>query len=154
MNFLENLLNLPGVIIDHCIEQEEEIVLDIRINAQDSICPHCQTSTRKLNQNRPVLIRDLSISGRIVYLRLPRRQFYCPHCNHYFTEQLSFLDQERHYTRRYEEFIYQQVKQSSIEQVSRNEQLSTDRVSGIFKRIFEQRQAKKKPRGFGQKRLA
>ncbi|WP_445300887.1 transposase family protein [Microcoleus sp. BR0-C5] len=37
-----------------------------------------------MNQNRPVLIRDLSIFGQPVYLQVPRRQFYCRTCQKYF----------------------------------------------------------------------
>ncbi|MEG4577075.1 transposase family protein [Microcoleus sp. N3A4] len=30
-----------------------------------------------MHQNRPILVRDLSVFGRPVYLKIPRRQFYC-----------------------------------------------------------------------------
>ncbi|WP_245555458.1 transposase family protein [Baaleninema simplex] len=31
----------------------------------------------ELNQTRTVRVRDLPISGQLVYLQIPRRQFYC-----------------------------------------------------------------------------
>ena len=86
----------------------------------------------ELHQNRPILIRDLPIFGRIVYLKVPRRQFYCGNCQRYFTEKLEFVDWERRYTQRYEENIYQRIKSSSIEQVSREERLSFEQAQGIF----------------------
>ena len=64
----------------------------------------------QLNQNRPVLIRDLSIFGQPVYWQVPRRQFYGRTCQKYFTESLSFVDWERRYTQRYENYIYQRVQ--------------------------------------------
>ncbi|PSB60738.1 hypothetical protein C7B79_24670 [Chroococcidiopsis cubana CCALA 043] len=30
-----------------------------------------------MHQNRPMLVRDLPSFGRVVYLKVPRRQFYC-----------------------------------------------------------------------------
>ncbi|WP_445305003.1 transposase family protein, partial [Microcoleus sp. Pol12A6] len=30
-----------------------------------------------------MLVRDLSVFGRPVYLKIPRRQFYCPICQRY-----------------------------------------------------------------------
>lgn len=33
--------------------------------------------TEDLHQNRPILIRDLPVFGKVVYLKIPRRQFYC-----------------------------------------------------------------------------
>lgn len=74
--------------------------------------------------------------------KVPRRQFYCQACQRYFTEILSFADVGRQYTRRYEEFIYQQVQLSSIEQVSRVERLSFDRIQGIFKHQYAQQKKK------------
>jgi transposase len=104
---------------------------------ETSDCPHCQNSSDKLHQNRPVLIRDLPIFGQSVHLHLPRRQFYCSVCQRYFTERLSFVDWERRYTQRYENAIYQRIQTTSIEQVSREEELSWDQVQGIFNHKFE-----------------
>jgi transposase len=91
-----------------------------------------------LHQNRPVLIRDLPVFGQSVYLQLPRRQFYCTSCQRYFTERLSFVDWERRYTQRYEDAIYHRVQATSIEQASREEDLSWDQVQGIFQHKFNQ----------------
>ena len=71
----------------------------------------------------------------------------CKKCQKYFTERLSFVDWERRYTQRYEEYIFEKVKATSIEQISREEELSWDKVQGIFKHQFE----KKKRRGENQK---
>jgi Helix-turn-helix domain of transposase family ISL3 len=39
------------------------------------------------------------------------------------------------YTKRYEEYIDEKVKESTVEQVSHNEQLSTEQVKGIFSKM-------------------
>jgi transposase len=70
-----------------------------------------------------------------VYLQVPRRQFYCPHCKKSPTERLNFLEMRRNYTRRYEEYIYERVKELTVEQVSQNEQLSAEQVDRIFQRV-------------------
>ena len=142
--YLDTLLNLPNVTVESCTQAERQIVLSLRFLNEESDCPHCQKPSDKLHQNRPVLIRDLPISGRFVHLKLPRRQFYCSCCQRYFTERLSFVDWERRYTQRYENTIYQRVQTTSIEQVSREEDLSWDQVQGIFKHQFD---SKKKQTG-------
>jgi hypothetical protein len=43
----------------------------------------------------------------------------------------------RKYTIRYEEYIYERVKELTVEQVSENEDLSQERVASIFKRIAQ-----------------
>nr|WP_245602816.1 transposase family protein [Gloeothece verrucosa] len=41
----------------------------------------------------------------------------------------------RNFTIRYEEYIYERVKELTVEQVSKNEDLSPEKVASIFKRI-------------------
>ncbi len=135
---LDTLLNLPHTTVESCIYQDNQVVLKLRLLNEQSVCPHCQNQSDELHQNRPMLIRDLSVFGKVVYLQVPRRQFYCSTCQRYFTEQLPFVDWERRYTQRYEKAIYQRVQASSIEQVSRSEDLSWDQVQGIFKHRFSQ----------------
>lgn len=133
MNFhLDTLLNLPSVTVETCSYHENEVYLQLRILAEGIYCPHCGYYTEELHQNRPILIRDLPVFGIFVYLKVPRRQFYCDKCQHYSTEWLEFVSCERRYTQRYEEKIYQRVQSSSIEQVSREEGLSSEKVQGIF----------------------
>jgi transposase len=121
-----------------------QVYLRLRFLTEKSECPHCHNPSDELHQNRPILIRDLAVFGKVVYLHVPRRQFYCRECQRYFTERLTFVDWERRYTQRYEEYIYQRVQSTSIEQVSREEELSWDQVQGIFKHKFA---PKKTPTG-------
>jgi hypothetical protein len=54
---------------------------------------------------------------------------------------LIFVDWERRYTQRYEEYIFEKVKATNIEQISREENLSWAQVQGIFKHQFEKKRA-------------
>lgn len=134
---LDRLLNLPDVTVESCIQFAPEVILKLRFLQEESNCRYCQRPSAQLNQNRPVLIRDLSIFGQPVYLKVPRRQFYCRTCQKYFTESLNFVDWERRYTQRYENHIYQRVQATTIEQVSREENLSWDQVQGICNHRFD-----------------
>lgn len=48
------------------------------------------------------------------------------------------MDWKRHYSKRYEEYVWQRIKVSSIEQVSREEGLSVEEVKGIFDHVSAQ----------------
>jgi transposase len=133
---LDKLLNLPHVTVETGLYQEGEVCLKLRFLTEAGLCPHCQQSSEELHQTRPMRVRDLSMSGQRVQLEIPRRQFYCSACQRYFSESLSFVDWERRYTKRYEDYIDQRVQATSIEQVSREEALSWDQVQGIFKHRF------------------
>jgi len=73
---LDYLLALPGVRVETCTQVEDFFL------TEDSIGRNCLSSCKndieKLHQNRPILVRDLSVFGRPVYLKIPRRQFYYP----------------------------------------------------------------------------
>jgi len=135
---LDGLLNLPYITVEGCHRGEQNTVLKVGILREESACPHCLTASYDINQNNSILIRDLSISGQHIYLEIPHRQFYCKSCQKYFTERLSFVDWERRYTQRYEDYIYRRVQVSTIEQVKREEALSWDQVQGIFTHKREQ----------------
>lgn len=134
--YLDRLLNLPNTTVESFVEEENKIILKLRFLHDEVVCPHCNMHNGKLKQNRPILIRDLSVFGKIVYLNTPRCQFYCQHCQKHFTEKLPFVDLERRYTQRYEEYVYQRAQSTSFEQISRDECLSWDQVQGIFNHQF------------------
>jgi transposase len=113
----------------------EKFTFDARVVASGIVCPHCENYTEELHQNRPILTRDLSVFGRSVYLKVPRRQFYCRSCQRYSTEKLEFLDKKKRHTQRYEQNIYTRVKQSSMEQIWREEGLSYDEIKSIFTHV-------------------
>ena len=136
---LDSLLNIPNITVFSCQEQEDYIIFKLDFLNEGITCPHCQNYTDDIHQTRPILIRDLAIFGQIVYLRVPRRQFYCSHCKKYPTEQLNFVEKRRNYTIRYEEYIYERVKELTVEQVSNNEQLTGEKVQNIFSRIAKRK---------------
>ena len=141
---LDGLLNLPHITIERCIKNDRKTILEVGFLTDYATCPHCQKSTDELHQIRPILIRDLPISGQLIELEIPRRQYYCKNCQKYFTEQLCFVDVGRRYTQRYEEYIYHRVQVTTVEQVKREEELSWDQIQGIFN---HQREQVKKPHG-------
>lgn len=119
------------------IQEGQEVFLILACTEEKVECKNCTNVTNELHQTRHVMVRDLPISGQIVYLKVPRRKFYCKHCQQYFTESLEFMTARRKYTERYEKYIYQRVNVSSIEQVKREESLSWDQVNGIYKHQCE-----------------
>jgi transposase len=88
---LDYLLALTGVRVETCTQVEEKIFLGLSILSEGIVCHHCKNPTEKLHQNRLILVRNLSIFGRPVYLKIPRWQFYCPSCQRYSTEIIDFL---------------------------------------------------------------
>jgi transposase len=134
---LTKILDLPESNVVNWTTFENTICLDIQFNNKEIKCPHCHSTITEFHQNRPNLIRDLSVFGKAVYLKVPRRRFYCRKCQRYSTERLDWLDWKRRHTQRYEANIFERIKGASIEKIAAEEGLSFDEVEGIFKHICE-----------------
>ncbi|NMG10342.1 transposase family protein [Brasilonema sp. UFV-L1] len=136
---LTNLLNLPGVAVESYESFQDSVSFQLKVLAKGMCCPHCRNYTEELHQIRPIVVRDLPVSGKEVYLKLPRRQFYCRVCQRYVTERLQFIDWRRKYTQRYEENIYSQINHFNIDQVSQQQHLRVEQVKNIFNHIRQKR---------------
>lgn len=66
--YLDSLLNLPNVTVFSCQQQEGFILLKLDFLNEGIICPHCQNYADDIHQTRPILVIDLAICGRGVYL--------------------------------------------------------------------------------------
>lgn len=131
------LLNLPGVTVKSLKSFQNSVSLDLSVLDKGTHCPHCFHYTEELHQTRSIVVRDLPVNGKDVYLNLPRRRFYCRVCQCYITERLQFIDWRRKYTQRYEQSIYSQINQVNIEQVSLQQHLDVDQVKNIFNYISQ-----------------
>jgi transposase len=132
--YLDNLLHLPNMTVVGCQAIEGSMVLKLACLNESIPCPHCGRPLETINQTETVLIRDLPVFGQPVYLQVPRRQFHCGDCEKFCTERLPFMSWRHHYTTRYEQAIYEHVKQTSLEAVSRTEGLGAGTVKTIFER--------------------
>ena len=132
---LDTLLNLPDIVADSYSITLDSIVIKVRLVNDGINCPNCNEYIHKLHQIRPILVRDLSIFGQVVYLKVPRRQFYCTNCKTSPTESLSWLNKKQRQTNRYQEYIYERVKELTVKQVSENEKMSEDAIQDIFHKV-------------------
>ncbi len=165
---LDTLLNLPNVVADSYSSTLDAIVVKLQLVNAEINCPNCNEYTCKVHQIRPILVRDLSVLGQLVYLKVPRRllgethaeetsarfhpQFYCSACKKSPTEPLLWLNNRQRQTNRYQEYIYEKVsvagdpqrKELTVKQVSENEKMSEDAIEDIFHKVA---QSKKKTGG-------
>jgi transposase len=129
---IENFLNLPKIKVVGGGQISDFYALQLQFTNQGINCPHCKKYLDVVHQIRYILVKDLSISGMEVYLKVPRRKFYCRQCQKYTTEQVIWLDSKRLLTNRYKEYIYTKVKDLTVEQVGRSESLGSKQVQEIF----------------------
>jgi transposase len=138
---LDNLLNLPNVIADSYASTLDSIVVKLQLVNAEINCPNCNEYICQVHQTRPTLVRDLSVFGQVVYLKVPRRQFYCFNCKMSPTESLLWLNKKQRQTNRYQEYIYERVKELTVKQVSENEKMSEDAIQDIFHKVAQSKKS-------------
>ena len=99
---LEQLLALPELEITSGEIEQRRMTIPCESRLGEALCPSCLKPTKEVRRRYPRRIRDLSITGREVYLEVEVRQFSCIGGDRSFRERLSFVNPHRSYTRRYE----------------------------------------------------
>jgi transposase len=131
---LHALLNLPELAITSVEMTDRKLVIHCHSRLGEAICPSCLRPTREVKKYYRRAIRDLSITGRAVYLNLEERQFFCFDCTRYFTERFSFVEPNRTTTTRYEAYLYERCEKTPIKQVAIQEDLCWAVVQDIYER--------------------
>jgi transposase len=125
---LTQLLNLPGIEVENYSDLGNHLVLEVEAMTTQATCPRCEQMSCHPHQNHWYLVRDLSISGRSVFLRVNRRQFKCQSCAKPFSETLDFIGHRRKQTDRFAQAIVQQVLHSDIHNVAVQNDLTDEEV--------------------------
>jgi transposase len=134
---LTQLLNLAGIEVEDYTDCGEQLILEVEARTTQAICPRCQQTSCHLHQNHWYLARDLSISGRTVFLKVNRRQFKCQICGKPFSETLEFIGNRRKQTDRFAQSIVQQVLHSDIHNVALQNDLTDEEVWSMVQYVSQ-----------------
>lgn len=128
---LTELVDIPSVRVTGYRKARNRIELVVELKNESAVCPQCGVRSTRKHSEKMIPIRDLPCSGRKVYLLLPQRRFKCNHCGKPFTEQLSFVNCEAGFTKRYEQYVYVQCKGPSFLVVGKQEGISETAIAKI-----------------------
>jgi len=133
------LLGLPGIDVEDYHLFDDKIILEVEAHQVKSVCPRCQIPSTHLHQNHGYYVRDLSLMGRLVLLKVNRRQFKCTTCGKPFSEELDFVGKHRKHTDRFAEMIVQQVIHSDLHNVGQQNNLTDEEVWSIVEYISKKK---------------
>ena len=136
---LTQLLNLPGIEVENYSDCDGQLILEVEAFTEQATCPRCNQISYALHQNHGYLARDLSISGKTVFLKINRRQFKCHTCGKPFSETLDFIGHRRKQTDRFSESIVEQILHSDIHNVALQNDLTDEEVWSIVKYISKKK---------------
>jgi transposase len=135
---LEVLLGFTSIEVVGVTMEKSRIVLDCRSKFEEQICPSCLKKCKKIKSVSVREVRDMSLLGKEVYLRIESRQFHCEDCGRYFQERFSFVEANKTQTIRLEKYLYGYLKSGrSIQEVAVRENVLWDVLQGIFERYSQ-----------------
>ncbi len=95
-----------------------------------AVCPTCETPLAQPHDRHERWVRDVPWAGKPCVLVLPARRFKGDRCRRPFTERFEANAPLARYTRRYEQYLFEQCRGTTIQAVHRREGLGYKAVAG------------------------
>ena len=136
-NVISLPLDIPNVDVSRVnLNERGDYIITVESMQVGTICQHCGRKITKFHgHGRWIELRHLSILGRRVYIRLRPKQYECPHCDDRITTQaLDWYETRSPHTKAYDHHLMLQLINSTVEDVSRKEDVGYDAVEGAIKR--------------------
>ena len=122
-------------VVDNVELSARRITLHCHVSTPQQNCPHCLRPTSQSiggTQYTRRQVRDLDMSGRQVWLEVRVRQFFCPDCERYFSEELGFADSGKSFTHRQAKWIFECCASSPSPRLARCSMSTPRPSSGIY----------------------
>lgn len=132
-------LGIPNVTV--CSVQQDkrgDYIITVESTQNGTVCQHCGRKITKSNgHGRWIKLRHLPVLGHRVYIRLRPKRYECPDCDgKTSTQTLNWYEPKSPHTKAYEQHLMVQLVNSTVEDVSRKEDVGYDAVVGVIERYI------------------
>jgi transposase len=124
-------------IIAQTIDIQGNIIFDVESTKTETACHKCgQLTNKRYGFGETITIRHLSILDTAVYLRIRVARYECQHCDDHPTtsEQYDWCERKSKTTKGLDKYINRQLIHSTIEDVGKKEQISSEIVESALNR--------------------
>ena len=134
-------LNLPDVkILNIETTKTNDMVITVKSTKRSTLCHKCGQKITKIHgYGEAIMLRHLPILGQSVYIRLRPARFQCDRCDNHPTtrEEADWYNQRSKFTKAYEAWLMRMLINSTIDDVARKEDVSSEEVEGVLTRQVE-----------------
>lgn len=139
-NLITLPLDIPDVdVLSVDVNQQGDYIVTVESRQNSTICQICGAQITKSNGcGREIELRHLPILGHRLYIRLRPKRYECPNCNgKTSTQKLDWYDEKSPHTKAYDRHLMLQLVNSTVEDVSRKEDVGYDAVDGAIDRCIQ-----------------
>lgn len=131
---LEKMLNLPEFEITDLKHNDDDIVIYAKVRNKPDTCPSCGVIEPSLivRQHNHQMVRDISMQGKRVGLKIDRIKYQCKDCKHLFYEPLSNVLERSRMTTRLRNHIAEKAKEHNFTSISKEFDISIVTIRKIF----------------------
>jgi len=134
-------LDIPDVEILRVEQnQSEDFIITVKSIKKSCRCYKCGNEATKIYSNaETITLRHLPILGHEVYIKITPVRYQCEYCDDKTTttEQASWYNRRSKFTKAYEEYLIKMLINSTLTDVSRKEDVTTDDMEGVLNRQIE-----------------
>jgi transposase len=139
-NLITLPLDIPEIeILSVNANEHGDYIVTVESTQNSAICQSCGARITKSNGcGREIELRHLPILGHRLYIRLSPKRYECPNCNGKTTTQkLDWYEEKSPHTKAYDRHLILQLVNSTVEDVSRKEDVGYDAVEGAIERCIQ-----------------
>jgi len=135
-------LDIPNVnVLQVEMNEQGAYIISVASTEQGTVCRNCGNPIKKFHgHDKAIAVRHLPILGRPVYLRMRPLRYECVACSDQeakkkttTTQRLDWYNPKNSLSRAYEDHLLLALVNSTVQDVSRKEQLGYDKVRGVLK---------------------
>jgi transposase len=139
-NLITVPLDIPNVaVLSGNQNERRDLMITVESTQVGTRCQHCgQPITKRHGRDRWLELRHLPILGQRTYIRLQPQRYECPACAGQTTTQtLAWYTSKSPHTKAYDDHLMLQLINSTVEDVSRKEDIGYDAVEGALARRIQ-----------------
>lgn len=139
-NLITFPLDIPEVdVISVEVNERGDYIVTVESTQNSAVCQSCgDRITQPNGYGREIELRHLPILGHRLYIRLRPKRYECPRCNGKTTTQkLDWYEPKSPHTKAYDRHLMLQLINSTVEDVSRKEDIGYDAVDGAIDRCIQ-----------------
>ena len=133
-------LGIPDVkVLSVDLNERGDVIITVQSTQVGALCQHCGRKITKFHgHDRWIELRHLPILGRHTYIRLQPKRYECDSCGGKTTTQsLDWYEPKSPHTKAYDQHLMLQLVNSTVEDVSRKEDVGYDAVEGAIARCIQ-----------------
>jgi transposase len=131
---VSRLVGLDRVVVTGLLEVGRQLEIEVELVTEVACCRWCARASLVVKDRPVVRVRDLSIAGRVTFLRWRKRRYWCEACERTFTETHPALPSRQRVSTRFRAHLFERCCGGGAHaEVARDERTSRYQVHRAFK---------------------